>query len=379
VKIRVLEVLATLKRAGAERVAVSLACRLDPSRFETAVATLFDTVPGGFEPALLEAGVKAWHLGKHPGLDLRMVPRLFRVMRAFQPTVIHTHSYVLRYTLPAGVAARAGAMVHTVHNVAAREVDLAGRLIHRAAFGRRVSAVAVGEQVRRSFREWYGREPEATIPNGIDSGAFRRPGARRQWRQENGFAEDDLLMASVARLEPQKNPLGLIEAFAQAFGAQAVGDAARWHLLLAGGGSLLEVAQEYCLRRGVAGRVHFLGVRADVAEMLSACDLFALSSYWEGSPLAVMEAMAAGLPVVATAVGGVPELVADGETGLLVPAGEERAFAAALADLAGNAERRRQFGLAAMPRAAAFSVDAMVASYARLFERLAGAAPGATL
>ena len=367
-KIRVLEVLATLKRAGAERVAVSLACRLDPSRFETAVVTLFDAVPGGFEPALAEAGVQAWHLGKHPGLDLRMVPRLYRVMRAFQPAVIHTHSYVLRYTLPAGVAARAGAMVHTVHNQAAREVDLAGRLIHRAAFGRRVSAVAVGEQVRRSFREWYGAEPAATIPNGIDADAFRRPGARQQWRRENGFGEGDFLIASVARLEPQKNPLGLIEGFAQAFG-----DDARCRLLLAGGGSLREVARQLATRRGVGERVHFLGVRADVAEMLAACDMFALSSLWEGSPLAVMEAMAAGLPVVATAVGGVPELVTDGETGQLGPAGEVRAFAAALVALAGDAERRHGMSDAAGRRAVAFSVDTMVKSYAGLFERLAGA------
>ncbi len=372
-KIRVLEVLASLQRAGAERLAVSLACRLDPSRFETAVVSLFDALPNGLEPALAESAVKTWHLGKHPGLDLRMVPRLFRVMRAFRPAVIHTHSYVLRYSLPAGLAARAGAMVHTVHNLAAKEVDLTGRLIHRVAFRRRVAAVAVGEQVRRSYRECYGTEPAATIPNGIDVASFRRPGARRQWRQENGFAESDFLIASVARLEPQKNPLGLIESFAQAFGPQAFGDAPHGRLLLAGDGSLREAARAYAAQRGVADRVHFLGVRAEVAEMLAACDLFALSSHWEGSPLAVMEAMAAGLPVVATAVGGVPELVADGETGILVPAGEERAFAAALVSLARDPSRRQDLAAAALRRAAAFHVDTMVASYAGLFERLAGA------
>jgi len=370
VKIRVLEVLASLKRAGAERIAVSLACRLDPRRFETGVVSLFDAFSGGLEPVLAEAGIETWHLGKHSGLDPRMVARLFRVMRAFRPAVVHTHSYVLRYSLPAGLAARAGAMVHTVHNLAAKEVDLAGRLIHRVAFRRRVAAVVVGEQMRRSFRELYGVEPAAVIPNGIDSGAFRSPGARRQWRRENGFVEGDFLIASVARLEPQKNPLGLIESFAQAFGGDP-----RWRLLLAGDGSLRETAREYSTRRGVAERVHFLGVRADVAGMLAACDLFALSSYWEGSPLAVMEAMAAGLPVVATAVGSVPELVADGETGLLVPPGEERAFAAALRSLACDPGRRRELADAAVRHAAAFSVDAMVASYAGLFESLAGTKP----
>ena len=177
----------------------------------------------------------------------------------------------------------------------------------------------------------------------------------------------------MARLEPQKNPLGLIESFVQAFGPQAFGDAPHSRLLLAGDGSLREAARAYAAQRGVADRVHFLGVRAEVAEMLAACDLFALSSHWEGSPLAVMEAMAAGLPVVATAVGGVPELVADGETGILVPAGEERAFAAALVSLARDPSRRQDLAAAALRRAAAFNLDTMVASYAGLFERLAGA------
>ncbi|MCX6630264.1 MAG: glycosyltransferase, partial [Candidatus Solibacter sp.] len=126
--------------------------------------------------------------------------------------------------------------------------------------------------------------------------------------------------------------------------------------------------------RGVGERVHFLGVRVEVAEMLAACDLFALSSHWEGNPMAVMEAMAAGLPVVATAVGSVPELVVDGETGLLVPDGQDRAFAGALASLARDPGRRQELGAAAVRRAAAFSVDGMVASYSGLFERLAGAA-----
>ncbi len=366
-KIRVLEVLATLKRAGAERMAVSLVRGLDPDRFETGVVSLFDAFAEGLEPELAEACIRTWHLGKRPGLDPRMVPRLFRVFRDFRPSILHTHSYVLRYTLPAGVAARAGFMVHTVHNLAGREVDLTGRLIHRLAFRGRVTPVVVAAEVGRSFRKLYGVEPAAAIPNGIETGRYFLPGARQEWRRANGFSNDDFLVASVARLEPQKNPLGLIESFTRALGQDR-----RWRLLLAGDGSLRNAAQETALRLGLGERVHFLGVRSDVAELLSASDVFALASHWEGNPIAVMEAMAAGLPVVATAVGGVPELVVHGETGLLAPAGDEQAFAGALAAVAGDPERRRELGAAGLKRSAGFGVDAMVASYARLFERLAG-------
>jgi glycosyltransferase involved in cell wall biosynthesis len=124
--------------------------------------------------------------------------------------------------------------------------------------------------------------------------------------------------------------------------------------------------------RGVARRVHFLGVRADVAQVLAAADLFALASDWEGTPLAVMEAMAAGLPVVATAVGGVPELVVAGESGVLTPAGDAPALAGALARLAGDAALRHAMSAAASARAGQFGVDKMVSEYAALFERLAG-------
>jgi len=367
VKIRVLEILATLKRAGAERMAVSLACRLDASRFETGVVSLYDAFAGGLEPELEAAGIPAWHLGKRPGLDIRMIPRLRRVMREFGPAVLHTHSYVLRYSLPASLAMRNTAMVHTVHNLAAKETDFTGRLLHRSVFGRRVAAVAVGGEVRRSYREWYGSEPAATIRNGIDTAAFRRPGARQRWRAEHGFKDGDFLVVSVGRLDPQKNPLGMIDAFTQAFGGDE-----RGRLLLVGDGSLREAGERRAAELGVGGHLHFLGVQSEVAEVLAASDVFALASDWEGTPLAVMEAMAAGLPVVATAVGGVPELVSDSVTGLLAPAGDMRALAKALSRVAGDKEMRVAMAREARVRSERFSVDVMVAEYATLFERLAG-------
>lgn len=365
-KIRVMEVLASLKRAGAERMAVSLACRLDRDRFEPAVVSLYDAFPEGFEPVLERHQVPAWHLGKRRGLDVRIYPRLAGVLGRWRPSIVHTHSYVMRYALPASLAVRVGKMVHTVHNVATREVEPLGRAIHRVGFRCGVVPVAISDEVARSFRQTYGFDPAAVIPNGIDTEGFARPEARQEWRRANCFSEGDLLIASVARLEPQKNPLGLIDSFTRALGHDR-----RGRLLLAGGGTLLEAARAHAARSGVADRVHFLGVRADVAELLAASDVFALSSLWEGSPVAVMEAMAAGLPVAATAVGGVPELVEHDVTGLLAPAGDTEAFAGALTALACDSRLRREFGNAGRERAGRFSVAAMVDAYAALFERIA--------
>jgi glycosyltransferase involved in cell wall biosynthesis len=347
---RLLEVIPTLKRAGAENMVASLACRLDRGRFETLVVSLYGAFPNGLEPVLERGGIRVQHLGKRRGFDPRMYTRLAAVREEFQPHVVHTHSYVLRYALPV-FARRGTAMVHTVHNLAEREADWLGRAIHRYAFRHGVIPVAIADEVARSVREVYGVEPES-IPNGIDTEAFRRPEAR--------LPEEEVVIVSVARLDPQKNPLGLIEAFA----AVAAGGT-RCRLLMAGEGSLLEAARE----RSAGLSVSFLGVRSDMPELLNACDMFALASDWEGRPLSVMEAMAAGLPVVATAVGGIPEIVEDGVTGLLVPPGDTKALAGALECLVRSPQRRRQLGEAGRAASARFDSATMAAAYAALFER----------
>ncbi len=360
--IRVLEVVASLQRAGAERVAVSLACGLDRARFQTAVVSLYDPFPGGFEAALEECGVTAWHLGKRRGFDPRMWGRLAQVVRRFRPDVLHTHSYVMRYVLP-GHFRR---VVHTVHNLAEREVDGIGRAIHRLALRAGAAPVAISDAVARSFRRLYGREPVAVIPNGMDVGRGFRPGARAAWRSRHGFGPGDCLVVSVARLEAQKNPLHLIGAF-----AEGLREAPAAHLLMAGEGALLEQARQLASQAGVAARVHFLGLCEDVAELLSACDLFTLGSDWEGAPVAIVEAMAAHLPVVATAVGGVPDLVEDGVTGILVPARDRGALGWAMAALERDGDRRQRMGAAAAHRAQRFDQASMIERYAQLFERRA--------
>jgi glycosyltransferase involved in cell wall biosynthesis len=366
-KIRVLEVLATLKRAGAERIAVSLATRLDPARFECEVVSLFPPFDGGFEPVLAARGVPVQHLGKHPGLDPRIWPRLTGAIRGARPDIIHTHSYILRYALPAWWCARQGIIVHTVHNLARFEVGPFGRAVHRLAFRSGVRPVGISEAVSRSFERTYGFPPAVTIPNGAETIAGFRPEARLRWRAANGFSDSDLLLVSLARLEPQKNPAGLIEAFAAAFPT-----ASKVHLIMAGEGGLRPLCLATARRLGVEARVHLPGVCQEVAELLSACDIFVLASRWEGASLSILEAMAARLPVVATAVGGVPELVEPDRTGILLPPGDPAAIAAALAGLAADPARCRAMGEAAAQRAREFDTSSMVKGYAAFFERVHG-------
>lgn len=357
--IRVLEVVASLRRGGAEQVAVSLAGGLDRARFETAVVSLYDPFPGGFEVALDECGVTVWHLGKRRGADPRMWARLAQVVHRFSPDVLHTHSYVMRYILPSHFRK----VVHTVHNLAPREVDGIGRAIHRLAFRAGAAPVAISEAVACSFARHYGREPAGIILNGVDVGRGFRPEARAAWRSRHGFGPGDCLLVSVARLEAQKNPLHLIGAF-----AEGLREAPTAHLLMAGEGALLEPARQLARQAGIGARVHFLGLCEDVAELLSACDFFVLGSDWEGAPVAVLEAMAAHLPVVATAVGGVPDLVEDAVTGILAPARDRSALGRAMAALERDGKRRQRMSAAAAHRAQLFDRANMIDAYAEFFE-----------
>jgi glycosyltransferase involved in cell wall biosynthesis len=351
--IRVLEVLATLKRAGAETMVTSLVRGIDHAKFEARVVSLYDAFPSGLEPELNEVGIEVTHLGKRRGFDVRMFGRLRRVINEFRPHIVHSHSYVMRYVLPAAITARRPRLVHTVHNLARREVDTIGQAIHRIAFRTGATPVAVSDEVAASFRALYGFEPAAVIPNGVDTQRFHNPNLRTAWRSANGFSPDEILFVSVARLDPQKNPLLLTKAFEAIPSGQ---------LLLAGEGSL---------RPALEGkhRVHLLGVRRDAVDVLNACDVFVMASDWEGHPLALIEAMAAGLPVIGTAVGGVPGIV--GDAGILVPPRDADALQAAMRNLGEDASLREKLGRAARERARRFDVSKMVAAYEDLFKRVA--------
>jgi glycosyltransferase involved in cell wall biosynthesis len=351
--IRVLEVLATLKRAGAETMVTSLVRGMDRARFEPRVVSLYDAFPSGLEPELNEAGIHVSHFGKRAGFDARMFGRLRRAINSFRPHIVHSHSYVMRYVLPAALTASRPKLVHTVHNLARREVDTIGQAIHKVAFRTGATPIAVSDEVAASFRELYGFDAAATIPNGVDTRRFHNPDLRSAWRSAHGFSPDETLFVSVARLEPQKNPLLLVNAFERVPSGQ---------LLLAGEGSL---------RAALEGkpRVHLLGVRRDTVDLLNACDIFVMASDWEGHPLALIEAMSAGLPVIATTVGGVPGIL--GDAGILIPPGSAEVLQGAMRQLAEDASLRGRLGHAARERAQRFDVSTMVQAYEDVFQRVA--------
>jgi glycosyltransferase involved in cell wall biosynthesis len=366
-KIKVVHIVPTLSPGGAERVAVHIVTGLNRQRYEAVVVSLRGRLECDLDRLLEEAGVEVRYLGKPSGFDYRMYSRLHHVLSESRPDIVHTHIQVLRYALPSMLVLKHASLLHTVHNMAEREVEPRARWIQRYAFNHGVVPVPVAETVAVSLKRLYGIQQCRVIPNCIPVDYYACPQTpRREWRAREGFGDQDVLFVCVARFAAQKNHTLLLSAFAQ--GPASDPNA---HLILIGEGPLREQLEDQAKDLGLGSQVRFLGLRADIPDALGAMDVFVLSSDWEGNPLSVIEAMASGLPIVSTAVGGVPDLFESGKEGFLVQPGDVQGFSNSMAYLSSNREVRLSMGMAAARRAREnYDVSIMVQAYEELYEDL---------
>jgi glycosyltransferase involved in cell wall biosynthesis len=262
-------------------------------------------------------------------------------------------------------------IVHTVHGWSFNETQSPWRRrfyvgLERLAGGLSDRLIVVAERHRDSGLALGIGRPEryAVIRSGIDFEQYRSPSRPRdEVRRELGFTARHVVVGTLACLKPQKAPLDFIAAAAA---AHAEND--RLRFFIAGDGELRPRIESRIAGLGLTGIVLPLGWRTDVADLLHAMDLFLLTSRFEGLPRAVLQAMAAGVPVVATAVDGTPEVVDHGRTGLLVPPGDPVAMSAALLQMVDNRElRERCIDTAARRLSSEFDINRMVGSIDRLY------------
>jgi glycosyltransferase involved in cell wall biosynthesis len=299
-----------------------------------------------------------------------MVLRVRRALRELRPDVVHTHQ--LATLLYGGAAARSlgvPVVVHTEHGRERYATRLKTRLLGRTA-GRFcdifycLTADMAGEV--RAARVVPDRKLRV-IHNGIDVAKFQAvTDDRAATRAALGVPTDAPLIGTVGRLSEVKRQDVLIRAFARV--RQTVPAA---HLVLVGDGPLLKDLQSLAAALDVADAVHFAGYQPHSGPFLRAMDVFALTSRSEGMPQAVLEASVIGLPVVTSRVGGLPEVIEEGVTGLMFPSGDDGALAAALCELLSNRARRQSLGSAARARVETkFSVARMAGDYHRDFLQL---------
>jgi sugar transferase (PEP-CTERM/EpsH1 system associated) len=367
--IRVMHVVYALQPGGMELGVVKLVNGLDPLRVQSAICS---TRQAGILKQQVSPRVPLFELHGRRGNDVRLVWRLYRLFRREHPDIVHTHGWgtVLEGLIAARLAGVA-AVVHGEHGTL--QVRAYQRLLQRVAWSaaNRVLSVSsrLAERMTSEMRVDAGRI--TTIRNGVDLERFR-PGNRADARASLALKDRSVIVGTVGRLVPVKDHATLLEAVAL---LRRRGIDAKF--VLSGDGPLNASIRARASALGISDNVHLLGHREDVETVLAALDVFVLSSLSEGLSNTILEAMAMGLPVVATRVGGADELVRDGLTGVLVPPHAPREMADGLAQLLQDGQARQAMGAAGRARVEAeFALSVMVARYEALYMDLAALTSG---
>ncbi len=363
-KIRVMHLVHQLGSGGAENGVVNLANHMDIERFETSICAFVGN--GSLTSRLDLERAALFEMGKGDGNDIRLPAKLFGLFKRWRPDIVHTHAWgTLCEGFLAGKAANVSVLVHGEHGtIQERRRNM---LVQKIVWGLADQVLSVSRVHARKLSESIGfpLNKIEVIANGVDSDLFRSGNDIRPIRDEMNLRPDDIVLGTVGRLVPVKNQRLLIRSF-----AGLIRDDFKVKLVVAGDGPLREELENEAKERGCLTDVRFLGRRSDIPAVMAAMDIFALTSVSEGMSNTILEAMGSGLPVVATDVGGTPELVVNKETGFLVPSDNVDALTDVLINLIDNPALRLQMGHAGRERVKRkFSLRAMVGNYERLYLR----------
>ena len=370
--------LPNIESGGTERHVLALAHRLDRSRFDPTLTTTSGggSLVGEFS-ALLPVTVlgdpqHGRHFRKTTTEQLRTVGSLIRKFRREKPDILH--AYLPAANVIGPVAARlAGVRRVIVSKRALADYKVGFPLLQKVeSLGNHLADVilvnsdAVRRDVERTERHWGGKFRK--IYNGVAPIPPWSPEEKEAFRRREKIPTNAHIVLSISNFYPYKGHADLVEAIARI--APSFPEAI--FLLVGRDSGMLDATRTRVRERGIERAVRFLGSRTDVADLLRASDMFVHPSREEGFSNAILEAMAAGLPVVACDVGGNPEAVVDGETGRLVPPRDPERLAGAMAELISDVSKRKIFGYAGIRRAAEqFSLDRMVEEMGSLYESLA--------
>lgn len=350
---------------GSERVVYNLARKIDRNGFDLILIGFAD---GPVRKRYEDMGVPVIILKKKEHIDLSLIMKLRKVFRAQSIDILNPHHYgPFLYTSLANIGHKAK-MVYTEHSRwQLEELSLKERILNRIMIARTDAVMAISRQIEDYYlrKLKLKREKVRFIGNGIDLAYFK-------WKQGQGLRESlgigakEKVIGMVANLRPEKNHKLLISAF-----ARVAGRLRDIKLVLAGTDCMNGEVQKYAASTDISDRVLFLGQRDDIPELLSVFDVFCLPSVHEGMPLTLLEAMAVGVPIVGSDVMGINEVIVNGSTGLLFPAGNEEKLAEEIGRVLTDKELSHRLSFAAREFVVRnFSLDDKAEEYQELFNTL---------
>ncbi len=337
-KIKILHLFSTLPVGGAEMLMLNIAKNINRQKFKVVVCCLGEEGIIGREIKDLGVEVVSFNFNKIGSLNPGLLFILVSFLKSRKFDIIHTHMYNANYYGRVGaLLAGIPVIVSAVHNTYAK------RKLHRIIINRILSKITkmvfVGTPAVKEDVNKYDHIPDDKIEilsYGIDTEKFLEKHDRDAIRKDLGLAPGDCIVGNVARLEKAKGQKYLIEA------VQILKDKGlNVKCLVVGSGSLEQELRNLVTAKEVEDRVFFLGTRTDLPELFSAMDMFVFPSLWEGLPLSLLSAMAAGLPIITTHAGGIRDVIVDGEDGIVVPGSDASAIAKAIEKVLNDKELRK--------------------------------------
>lgn len=356
-KRKVLVVLPEMQTGGGQRMAVEIVAHIRDKNLRIKIISLFPP-QGTVVEALAEGyGLDVCHLKKHKGIDFGVVLQVYKAIKAFQPDVIHAHLRVMPYLLLPMCLSKVPLRYYTVHNLADRDASGIKQSILRFAFRHcRVQPVAISALCRQSIVQVYGI-PEEKIPCiyvGIDLKRFARPAAYE--------IQTPFRFAATGRLSEQKNYPMMLRAFSSVHQHYPNSE-----LVIMGDGDLKAELERQCETLNLRQSVRFTGNIPNVEKELWAAHAYLMSSDYEGLPQTVLEAMAAGLPIISTKAGGVVDVVEHEKNGLLADCGDQEGLIHAMERLIQSPKLCKQFSECSVALVQKYSIAACAEQYKELY------------
>lgn len=351
---KIIHVVPEFGLAGAETMVENLVNNIDKKNYQIKLISLYN-YHSPITERLEKNGYEIIYLDKKKGIDLSIIRKLKKVFKEEKPDIIHTHRYVLEYVVPANNMSCKSKIIHTVHNVANKEVDKKRRILQKRWFKKfNITPVGISDIIKDTIVKEYNLNPKKVpvVLNAIDMSK-----CIKKLDYSNTYK-----ILNIGRLAEQKNQKFLIDVFYKVHQRHP-----EYKLKIIGNGPLYDEIHNQIISLGLEKFVEIEKDKPSCFEDLNNSDIFILTSKWEGVPMTIIEALGTGLPILSSNVGGISNMIENGVDGILINLDEEE-FVNNIIELMENKNKREQLGINALKKSKIFTAKEMAKKYQKIYE-----------
>lgn len=356
-KKKVFIVVPTLGTGGGEKLVIDLALNIDRSKFDISIISLFPKKDTIYEKIAKRQNINIIYMNKKLGLDFKLIFRLIKLFKNNKPHIVHTHLNVMPYVLPAVLISKVKSRIHTVHSIADKEADGTLRIIMKWAYKIfNFTPVAICDYVQKTINDVYNIR-SSDIPciyNGINTEIFKK--------NKINNSNETIHLINTGTLYHVKNQKLIIDAF-----YEVQKHIPNISLTILGDGELRDELETQINNYNLDDKVKLKGIVENVSEELNRSHIYVMSSNYEGLPLSILEAMACGLPIIATKAGGVVDIVKNEENGILIEIGNQNQLEKAIKRLCQDKELRKKMSNNSKEMSKEYDIKVVAKNYQDLY------------